>query len=177
MSHKKKKYKPIPKKKVLIENPLIDEVENIRNKIMEEDKKIYDLNSDKRDIVENLVDIIMLNNDIKELLNQYISIDEEIKTTIKKQENRKNDLKYKEEKLEESDKEIVIEKTDFKTASDAEPGVKMGLYNRPCKNAVAYCATKQVFLNYNDIRNKKCLKHRDKKPCKHLIWLNSDGIY
>lgn len=41
----------------------------------------------------------------------------------------------------------------YKTKQDHP---KMGLNNKICKNPVAYCKSKQVYLSESDIYNKKC---------------------
>lgn len=173
MSKKKKNKTTI--KKTIVENPLIQEVRNIKRKINEEEKNIYELKSEKNKIVENLVDIILLNSNAQELLKKYSDITTTIENKINTQNNRKKDLELKETKLSKDENNIIKEEYDFKKIGEVD--YPIGLYNSICKCPVAVCNSKQVFLSYNDVRNKRCLKHRDKKPCKHLVWLSNESIY
>lgn len=171
---KKKKYKNnIPKIKKVIESPLSEEINNIKNKIVKEENEIYKLQDEKRKITEELVDKILLNSDLQKLIVEYSSIDKKIEGRIKVQENRKKDLELKQKKVKET--ENIVETPLYKKIGDED--YKMGLYNNECKHPVAICCQKMVYLSYNDIRNKHCLKHRNHRPCKHLQWLNSDGLF
>lgn len=185
--HKKRKKRNYQnnktiKKTVTIkkENPLVKEINCIKNKISEENENINELNNQKLNITESIVDVILLNSDIKKLLNTYYEIDKEINERIKKQDNRKKDLSMKEKKLSSvnnfKEETITIEESQFKKIGEVP--YKVGLYNRECKNPVAICKVKNVFLSYKDIRYvKHCLKHNN-RPCKHLVWLkNDESIY
>lgn len=170
---KKRKKNNIPMVKKVVESPLMEEIENIKNKIIKEDKEIYNLQDEKRKLTEELVDKILLNSDLQKLIVEYSSIDKKIESRLKAQENRKKDLEFKQKKMEET--ETIIETPLYKKIGDEN--YRVGLYNTECKHPVAICCQKMVYLSYNDIRNKHCLKHRNHKPCKHLQWLNSDGLF
>lgn len=173
MSRKrKKKNQNHIKRKVISENPLMEEIKHIKNKINEEEKAIYQIKSEKNKIVEELVDIILFNSGMQELLSKYFKLNEKLEGKINSQNNRKKDLELKENKLSEEEEKIIKEEYEYKKIGEVDYPV--GLYNSVCKCPVAICNSKQVFLSYNDIRNKRCLKHRDKKPCKHLVWLSND---
>lgn len=173
MSKKRKKKNNIPMVKKVVESPLMEEIENIKNKIIKEDNEIYNLQDEKRKLTEELVDKILLNSDLQKLIVEYSSIDKKIESRLKAQENRKKDLEFKQKKMEET--ETIIETPLYKQIGDEN--YRVGLYNTECKHPVAICCQKMVYLSYNDIRNKHCLKHRNHKPCKHLQWLNSDGLF
>lgn len=170
---KKRKKNNIPMVKKVVESPLMEEIENIKNKIIKEDNEIYNLQDEKRKLTEELVDKILLNSDLQKLIVEYSSIDKKIESRLKAQENRKKDLEFKQKKMEET--ETIIETPLYKQIGDEN--YRVGLYNTECKHPVAICCQKMVYLSYNDIRNKHCLKHRNHKPCKHLQWLNSDGLF
>lgn len=170
---KKRKKNNIPMVKKVVESPLMEEIENIKNKIIKEDNEIYNLQDEKRKLTEELVDKILLNSDLQKLIVEYSSIDKKIESRLKAQENRKKDLEFKQKKMEET--ETIIETPLYKKIGDEN--YRVGLYNTECKHPVAICCQKMVYLSYNDIRNKHCLKHRNHKPCKHLQWLNSDGLF
>lgn len=170
---KKRKKNNIPMVEKVVESPLMEEIENIKNKIIKEDNEIYNLQDEKRKLTEELVDKILLNSDLQKLIVEYSSIDKKIESRLKAQENRKKDLEFKQKKMEET--ETIIERPLYKQIGDEN--YRVGLYNTECKHPVAICCQKMVYLSYNDIRNKHCLKHRNHKPCKHLQWLNSDGLF
>lgn len=170
---KKRRNNNFKKKTVEVATPLASEVINITKKIQETDKHLYELESKKRVITENMVDLILLNNDLKNLINDYCNISEEIKEDTISQNNRKKDLEFKKTKLNQENMTMVKEVTDFMKIGDMDRPV--GLYNTECRYPVAICQQKNVYLSYNDIRYKKCLKHRDGKPCKHLSWINGDA--
>jgi len=179
MSRKKKKRrgssnfkKPI-KKVVEMQSPLAEEVANITNKVHEEEYALYELEKRKRNITEELVDKILLNNELKTLINQYCLTSKELDERTKSQTNRKKDLEYKQSKLTNENQTIIKEITDYMRIGDSDKPV--GLYNSVCKDPVAICRQKNVYLSYADIRYKGCLKHRDHKPCKHLDWLTNDN--
>jgi len=178
MSSKRKKKKTTAVVKKTVENEKVsslkEEIRSIKNKIKEEDKLIYNLNSDKRKTIEEIVDLIFLNSDMKALLNTYTTLDSQVQQKKLQQKNRKTDLANKENKLTEEEKACIEEEKVYKKIGDPDVNYPVGLYDTECKHPVAICNQKQVFLSYKDIRNKKCLKHRDKKPCHHLIWLNGD---
>lgn len=176
MSRKKKKRrgynnKRIPKKIIETQSPLAEEVVHIENKIKNEEKDIYELNLQKRIIKEDIVDRILLNNELTELIDNYCTINKEIIEKKEAQERRKLDLKNKKTKLD-INPTVKKEVLDYMKIGDANHPV--GLYNSICKYPVAICMQKNVYLSYQDIRYKNCLKHRDHKPCKHLQWLNSE---
>ena len=160
---KKRKKNNIPMVKKVVESPLMEEIENIKNKIIKEDNEIYNLQDEKRKLTEELVDKILLNSDLQKLIVEYSSIDKKIESRLKAQENRKKDLEFKQKKMKET--ETIIETPLYKQIGDEN--YRVGLYNTECKHPVAICCQKMVYLSYNDIRNKHCLKHRNHKPCKH----------
>jgi hypothetical protein len=180
--HKKKKrrnsnnYKgkqKFTKKLVEIASPLSQEVILIKNKINEEEGKIYDLENKKRELTEKLVDRILLNDDLRNLLNSYCYINKELNEKLIAQDHRKKDLGYKESKLTDENKTIIKKITDYNKIGDVDYPV--GLYNQICKNPVAICKQKCVYLSYNDIRFKHCLQHNN-RPCKHLQWLDPSDL-
>jgi len=159
-----------------IESPLAVEVMNINNKIHEEEKEIYELTIKKKNITEDLVDRILLSNELKDLILNYIDTNKELEERKLHNENRKKDLEFKENKLSETGKTVVKEVTDYMTIDDTND-YYIGLFNSECKCPVAICKQKNVYLSYEDLEYKRCLKHKDHKICKHLEWLSLDNIY
>lgn len=175
MSKKNKKKRRVTNnfKKATVEvaSPLAQEVVHITNKIHEVDKEIYDLEDQKRKKVESIVDLMLLSNDFKNLIEDYCAINQSIKDCLEGQKNRKKDLEFKKAKLTEDNQTVVKEVTQFMEIGDL--GDKpVGLYNTECLCPVAVCMEKNVYLSYSDIRHKKCLKHKGGIPCKHLKWLS-----
>lgn len=180
MSRKKKnKNRNIiaPIKKIVkeVNSPLAEEVNNITNKICEEEKHIYELEKQKRELTEILVDKILLNNELKEIITKYVNTSNILEEKTKTQNNRKKDLEFKKNKLTEENKTVITEVNNYLQIGDIDQPV--GLYNSICLDPVAICTQKNVYLSYSDIRYaKKCLKHKNHKPCKHLKWLSTDEI-
>jgi len=177
--HKKKKrrnsnHKNIKTKIMEVESPLSMEVTYITNKVHEEEGKLYELESKKRNITEKLVDKILLNNDLRHLINDYCNISKELESTKTAQENRLKDLESKQSKLTEENKTIIKKITEYENIETAN--YKVGLYNRECKCPVAICKQKNVYLSFNDVKFKKCLQHNH-KICKHLQWLDTNELY
>jgi hypothetical protein len=180
MSKKKNKKRRnrnsyIPRKRVEVDSPLSLEVMHITEKIQEEEGNLFKLDKEKRAIVETIVDKILLNSELKDLISNYCCINHEIEERKNTQNNRKRDLEYKQSKLTEENKTEVKVITDYMKIGDDERPV--GLYNTECKHPVAICKQKEVYLSYTDIKFKGCLKHKDKKPCKHLQWLPTDKYF
>lgn len=165
-------------KKVIVEkqSPLMEEVTNITNKVHEEELALYELDKKKRKITEDLVDKILLNDELTSLISQYCYTSKELDNRSASQENRKRDLEFKQSKLTEENKTVLAEVTEYMQIGDDVNGKPVGLYNSTCKAPVAICLQKNVYLSYGDVKFKKCLQHRDHKPCKHLQWLTGDNI-
>lgn len=182
--HKLKPKNQQPTKKIIkvtktpVDNPLVDEIRSIKGKIIEKDQEIYEEKNQNLRIVEEIVDLIFRDSTVQGLLMEYIDRKNSISEELKRQENRKRDLKFKIDKLKsECGEDEVLDEDDCKESPYFQIGdvnYKVGLYNRECKNPVAICNSKKVFLSYKDIRFKKCCKHRGEPPCKHLIWLQED---
>lgn len=168
-SNSPKKFK---KKVIEVQTPLAEEVCNITNRIQEEERNIYELEKRKVRLTECLVDEILKSNDLKNLINQYCITSRELDEKCRSQENRKKDLEYKKTKLSDENQTMLAEVTDYLTIDDSDKPI--GLYNSICKSPVAKCLHHNVYLSYADTKYKKCLQHRNHKPCKHLEWLPLD---
>jgi len=179
MSKKRKRgrssnsLKKIKRKVIEVQTPLAEEVSNITTRIQEEERIIYELEKRKVKLTECLVDEILKSNDLKNLINQYCVTSKELDEKNRSQNNRKKDLEYKKLKLSDENQTMSVEVPDYLTIEDSDRPI--GLYNTICKDPVAKCLNHNVYLSFADVKYKKCLQHRNHKPCKHLEWLPLDN--
>ena len=151
---------------------LKEEIVNINKNIRNDEMKAYELKSNKIKLLEDLAEIFILNSDAQKILNEYCNNEMQLREIETTNNNRKKDLEYKKNKLTEEELKSINDEFTFKKIGQTDYPV--GLFNRPCYDGVAICNQKNVFLSYKDVKNKRCLSHKDRKPCKHLVWLKND---